>query len=675
MATGLVASGQSSGAAGGAASGSAAGAAGTSAVSPAGGAAGPGVAGGAAGAGAAGVSTRTGNLGTVGSAGINQPVVNAPIGGASALEARPNTIGGATVTSPSVGAPAGASALPSAGTIPSATAGAIGVNGQAVAGANAIGNAQAGIPITTLPANLQQSIQTRLGNGQVQTISRDDLANGSIFRVTTLQNGVPTEMRFAANGAFLGSTVLQGSATSTFTPGVAGSTLGAPGATVIPGGGVVLDTLPDPVQSTVRSQVGTGRINRIVPQGQGWVVTYDLNGRPTTLLVSADGRILRAGTTATGTAPAGSTGTARDQTDAASTNNNRRSSSIEVDDLPGGVRTSLQNELGAANVQFINREQRATGDVYAIGARTDDEYVQITFDAEGRIVRDSRATPVIAVGAAESARTKNNSNLPMARLPVAVRDAIKAYAADSDVRSVNLGLDQGRTVYDVVYMKSGRRDRLVISKDGSVVRTEQNVSPAYDNGGKAPRMAIGDLPPQVRETIRRQTDNVTVDEVSMREIGDQVLYAVRYKTNGAPIELLVDSDGSMVVPETSPDAQQANAARPAPIPYVEEEVIRTVPANEVTEATGAPARSETRAVVSTPTDENAEPEIQTVPLSDVPVAVQKSAKNLAGQRVIEAITPRLGDSGVVYEVTVSDGKDTQVLRLNKDGVVQQGGAK
>ena len=70
-----------------------------------------------------------------------------------------------------------------------------------------------------------------------------------------MQNGVPTEMRFAANGTLLGSTPLNGAITSAFTP-----TTGA----VLPGTSVVMSDLPAGVQSAIRSQIGNGRLSQIM---------------------------------------------------------------------------------------------------------------------------------------------------------------------------------------------------------------------------------------------------------------------------------------------------------------------------------------------------------------------------------------------------------------------------
>lgn len=677
LASGLIVYGQSGGAggaAGGAAGGGAAGA-GVSAGSPAGAAA-AGRAGVAAPGSAAAGSLRGGNVNTIGAAGINQPSANPPVGGGTAIGAAPNTAAGASITQQSPGeqtASGVGGALPATGVFP-AGSGVIGSpNAGTTAGnlgtASTLGNAQAGLPLSTLPPTLQQSIQGRLGDAQLQTISRDDLANGSVFRVTAMQNGVATEYRFAANGTFLGSTALPGTATSFVTPGF-----------VTPASAVVLDTLPAAVQSTIRGQAGTGTIGSIVPQGQGYLVTYHLNGRPTTMLIAPDGRILRAGPTAVGTPPATSTGAGG----SVSTNQNNRTgtnntSSLQMDELPDEVRATLQREAADARVQFINREQRAGGEVYVVGGRTGDDYLQLTIDADGRIIRDTRDVPVVAIGSAPSAQEDISSGIPFSRVPVAIQNAVKAFAAASEVRSVNLGLANGKTVYDVVYLQDGRRNRMIVAKDGSVLRQERDVPPALDNSTAPPKLAIGDLPTEVQDTIRRQTDTVLVKEIGTKRLADELVYSIRYETNGAPVELLVNSSGTVIVPSAGEINDLASAPRPAPVPRVEEEPVRVVNAAPDTDSVGTAASVESRLATSNETARpttaiDAKPgtdeaPVQSVALSDVPVAVQNSAKKLAGIGVIEAINPKLGDAGVVYEVVLSHEGERQTHRLNKDGEV------
>jgi uncharacterized membrane protein YkoI len=671
LASSLFINAQTAGRVGSGAAGGAAGTAGAPGAGTAAGAISPGgnVAASPAGA-AAGASATDGTLNTVGAAGVNQPAASTPIGGASVIGPAPNTIGGSRITAQNPGAPGAAGTvgtLPGSGVLPPGSAARQSVQPGALGDPVRTGDAgviqpnfgtiadvQAGIPLTTLPRNLQQSIQTRLGNSQVQTISRDDLANGSVFRVTTLQNGVPTEMRFGANGAFLGSTVLPGTATSFVTPG----------------GGPTLEALPTAVQSTIRGQVGDGRIGNIVPRGEGYVVTYDLNGQPTTMLVGPDGRIVRAGPTAVGAPPASAAGSGATANPAprGATNNNNRTSSIPIDDLPDEVRDALKSEAPNASVQFINREQRAGGEVYVVGARNEDEYVQLTFDKSGRVIRDTRDVEVLALGAPAPTTPDLALSIPFSSVPMAIRNTVNAYAANSDVRSVNLGLDQGRTVFDIIFMQDGRRDRLIVAKDGSLIRRERDVPATLDNSRAKPRLAIGDLPAEVRDTIRRQTDNVLVKDVGTKRIADQVVYSVRYETNGVPFELLVDGSGTIVRPETTFDTPGS----PLPAPAKDDSITRVIPAAEIAEAAGTPAPGETGPATSNATsDHQQDRPLQKVRLSDVPPAVQHSAKNLAGSGAIQSINPILGDDGVIYEVTVSNEGRRQTLRLNQDGEVQE----
>jgi uncharacterized membrane protein YkoI len=552
-----------------------------------------------------------------------------------------------------------------------------GISGT-TAGIGTLGTAQAGLPFSTLPGAVQQGVLSQLGNaGQIQTISQDISPNGNTFRVTAMQNGVPTEFRFASNGTLLGTTPLNGTATSAFVPGV-----------VVPGSGVLFDSLPTAVQSAIRSQLGNARISGIMQQqgtnGMSYFVSYDQNGRPMRMVVGPDGRIIsNTPLSAVGNAAISTSGTS------SSTNNvsTNRTTSLNLDDLPAAVRQTLKTEAPDAEIRFINREQRSDGDVYLVGTRTNDHFVQLQIDAHGKLIRDSRDTPVVAVGQPKDL-IDHRADMPFSTLPIAVQNAIKAYATASDVRTVNLSQEKGKTVYDVVFYTDGRRDRMIVGKDGNMIRVERDVPPAAELGAKDrnPTIAIGDLPPKVQDTIRKQTDNALVKEINTKQVGDQSVYAVKYEKDG-PVELLVSTDGTVVLPEGAATSSDSRLVA-APSPTKEADPVRIVDATSSTPTatssqgigTSAPAERGIKAsednTASAPSSATERRESNpSVPLSDVPVPVQNTAKKLAGTATIESISPKLQDSAVAYEVVFNQNGTKKTVVLNKDGVEMQSKAK
>jgi len=558
-----------------------------------------------------------------------------------------------------------------------------GVTGN-TAGVGALSTAGAGLPLSTLPANLQQSILSQVGGaGAIQTISRDDLANGSVYRVTAMQNGLPTEFQFAANGTLVSSTPVNGAATSAFTPNAAGQL----------GTGVVFDTLPANLQNAIRTATGnsqiTGLTSQRTPNGMNYVVSYDQNGQPMRMLVGANGQVIRREPlNAVGRAGGTVTGSATNAPSATSTN---KPTAMKLDDLPDEVQTTLKNQAPNADIRFINKEERAGGDAYVVGLRTRDRFAQLEINSKGTVIYDSRTVPVVAVGK-QNASDENDQSLEFTSLPVAIQNAITAYATASNVRNVTLGTDRdGKTVYNVVYYSDGRRDRMLVGKEGDLVRIDRDVAPASELGAKdkTPLIAVGDLPQVVQDTIRRQTDNVRIQNIDTKQVGDQTVYAVDYQTNGSPIQLLVSTDGTMVYPIGASNSKSDRAEPlPAPVPKTERDPVRTVdvtPTNAdvptaSTSASASGVSATTEHGTSASVDSNftskksnsadsAAPSSQSVTLSDVPVAVQTAAKKVAGNGTIESINPKLQDSAVVYEVTYEENGTKQTTQVNKDGSV------
>ena len=530
-----------------------------------------------------------------------------------------------------------------------------------------LASVQAGIPLGSLPPAVASSIQSQLGGAPVQSISRDDLANGSVFRVTTMQNGVPTEMRFAANGTLLSATPLTGTATSAFNPNV------VPAGAIIPGAALVVDDLPQSVRDSIRGQLGDLQASRIMQQraanGLNYVVTYSQDGRPMTMVVGPDGRVL-----SNGPANAASVGVAATTTRGSATSTDTTRTTIKLDELPDPVENALKQQAPHGEVRTITREQRVGGDVYVVSVRDGDRAGEIEIDANGKIIRDERRD-LSALTASTPVRPLEEKveGMPYEKLPVAIQNAIKAYATASDIRSITLGLDRdGKTIYDVVFYRDGRRDRMIVAKDGRMVRIEENVSPAFElpSSRKPPVLAIGDLPQQVQDTIRRQTDKVVVKDIQTKEVGGQTVYQVNYNTNGTPMELLVNNSGEVVLPQGDRASEAAGAPLRVDVDKEEPDPVRIIDASkDNTSASGAAATTERASAASVPTV-SAAPAPAEVKLSDTPEAVQNTVKKMSGSGSVERITPKLGASGVTYEVTFTEDDKPRTVILDRNGAVQ-----
>ncbi|MGZ8937570.1 MAG: PepSY-like domain-containing protein [Limisphaerales bacterium] len=572
--------------------------------------------------------------------------VNA-IGGASVIEANPNNSGASQ---------SGITATAAPGTSQGAQAG-------------------QSLQVNTLPAGVQNTLGGFSANGSLGSVTAVPGQPGT-FRATVTQNGQPMEITVGANGQILSRTPLAGSSLNTgaanlnANAGVPGTTPFVTGAAFAPTP-VVIDDLPNTVQEAVRAQLGAAEANRIMQlrtaNGVNYMVSYDQNGRPMTLMVGPDGRVISNG-------PAAPTATAR-ATTADRTTNATRDVSMTLDDLPSNVEDVLKQTAPYAEVRTVTREQRVGGDVYVIAVREGDRAGDITIDANGKLIRDTRRDLSVLTPRTPTQAEEKAIGMPYDSLPVAIKNAVKAYAASSDIRSVTLGLDNdSRTVYDVIFYRDGRRDRMVIRKDGTLMRIEENVSPALEYASTKPGViALGDLPQEVQDTVRRQTDNVVVKEIGTKEVANQTVYAVRWEANGAPVELLVSRDGTIIQPEGSTANESAGAPAIARLDREEAATVKIVDdtpgTQRATENVGTAARSEQGLSVSTDVNRSERPPSE-VKLSDAPQPVQDTAKKIAGSGTIESISPKLEASGMVYEVRYLDDGQLRTVKIDRSGKVQ-----
>ena len=632
---------------------------------------GGGAAGGGAAAGGAAGGTAAGGTATAGSGTAAGGVVTS---GTAVRGSSGNTTGGRATSAGAANTVGGASVL-------EANPNNIGQSGgiaTQVAPGSQVGT-QPAAQLNTLPVGAQRTLGTFAANGQLGSVTAVPGQPGT-FRATVTQNGVPMELTIGANGQILSRTPVTGSGGTTPNNGTVAAQQGLNGATingvpvnnanangvgttpfvsgsVLPPTAVVMGDLPNNIQESIRAQLGGVDPSRIMQtrsaNGANYVVTYDQNGRPMTLVVGPDGRIISNG-------PAAPTASAT--ASARTTTNATREVTMTLDELPNEIEEALKNTAPYAEVRTVTREQRVGGDVYVIAVRDGDRAGEITFDDDGKVIRDTRRDLSALTPRKNVVDIDKPQGMPYDTLPVAIKNAIRAYASTADIRSITLGADNdGRTIYDVIFYRDGRRDRMVIRKDGSLNRIENDVSPALELAStKAPVIALGDLPQEVQDTVRRQTDNVQIKDINTKEVANQTVYAVRWETNGAPVELLVNRDGTVIQTEGSTTSESANAPRPAILDREEQAVVKVVDDTpgtnrETLNNVGTAARTERGVSVSAEANTgSSSTSSATVQISDAPQPVQDTAKKLAGAGVIESVTPKLEAGGMVYEVRYQD---------------------
>ena len=188
-----------------------------------------------------------------------------------------------------------------------------------------------------------------------------------------------------------------------------------------------------------------------------------------------------------------------------------------------------------------------------------------------------------------------------------------------------------------------------------------------------PVIALGDLPPAVQDTIRRQAEGVAVKDITTKKLGSETVYQVHYRANGTPVELLVGMDGKVVLPEGSLDREAPGAPIQAPVKHEELASAKVVNATENPLrpiGTGSSGSSQRGTVKSNPAGESTNsPAPAKVNIGDVPVPVQNAAKKLAGDATIDSISPKLSDGALTYEVAFQQNGTHRTVVVNKDGVV------
>jgi len=178
------------------------------------------------------------------------------------------------------------------------------------------------------------------------------------------------------------------------------------------------------------------------------------------------------------------------------------------------------------------------------------------------------------------------------RLPAPVQKTIRAQVADGRLRGIDEDNEEGRVSYDIEMVRQGRVRGFTVGEDGSLLDEE---------------VFLGELPPAVRQTIRKKVSGATLGEIDRSMESDGASYEVEIIGGGTNRSFTVNASGKLT----------------------DEEVF----------------------------------------LAELPQDFQAAVRKEAGAGSIDEITRSFDDDGTVYDVDVIENGRTRTLTFNANGVL------
>jgi uncharacterized membrane protein YkoI len=151
--------------------------------------------------------------------------------------------------------------------------------------------------------------------------------------------------------------------------------------------------------------------------------------------------------------------------------------------------------------------------------------------------------------AAEGLGTDND--LSIDQVPPAVKTAIEREAAGQEIRWVQRGEVQGRTVYTARVRREGLDQRVVVDEAGTLVAqadlggSSSGSEPAR-GGGDRSRVGLDELPAAVRQTIEREAKGEPVEWIEKDLDHGQAVYQARIRQEGLDKRVTIDERGALL---------------------------------------------------------------------------------------------------------------------------------
>ena len=122
--------------------------------------------------------------------------------------------------------------------------------------------------------------------------------------------------------------------------------------------------------------------------------------------------------------------------------------------------------------------------------------------------------------------------LTMDKVPAAVQQAVKAYAAETDIKGIEDSDVDGTKVIEFDIEQGGKTNEVAFLPDGKLFSTEETV-------------ALADVPEAVQKTIAKKSKDAKADAPDKVVQGGKTSYEVVIDKNGKKTEYTISPEGDI----------------------------------------------------------------------------------------------------------------------------------
>lgn len=141
----------------------------------------------------------------------------------------------------------------------------------------------------------------------------------------------------------------------------------------------------------------------------------------------------------------------------------------------------------------------------------------------------------LAAGCATEREGGNEADetVTMAQVPAAVKETIKTYAAETEIKKIEKGNVDGKIAYEFEITKNGKDSEITIYPDGKLLGTEEI-------------MALSEVPAAVRNTVNAQAAGGKLVSTEKVVENGKTVYEAIIEKGGKKKEITVAPDGKVL---------------------------------------------------------------------------------------------------------------------------------
>ena len=232
---------------------------------------------------------------------------------------------------------------------------------------------------------------------------------------------------------------------------------------------------------------------------------------------------------------------------------------VELSQVPPAVQQAIRQKSGRHQIEDIDRNVQNGQTTYEASWKVAGAQQELLVSESGTILRDVANSRPSTGLAQDNLTLANKTGIALTETPRAVQAAIYNQIPSAPIDSVQKGIWNGQTIYEVTYRDNGQPKTYQVTETGKPVvgkggargfqprymgMADKNV--ALSGGSK---MAFTSAPESVQKTVQHVAGGAKVEDFERGQWNGRTVYQAAFKQNGQHTELQVLEDGTVLTKE------------------------------------------------------------------------------------------------------------------------------